>query len=35
MRLGLRLVLREYDDCLSFESMGDHNAVRRYLKSLA
>lgn len=32
--LDLRLILREYDDCLSFEFMGDHDAVRRYLKSL-
>lgn len=35
MRVGLarRLIFRECDDCLSFEFMGDHDAVRRFLKS--
>jgi len=35
MRVGLarRLIFRECDDCLSFEFMGDHDDVRRFLKS--
>jgi hypothetical protein len=35
MRIGLarRLIFRECDDCLSFEFMGNHDDVRRFLKS--
>lgn len=35
MRAGLdrRLVFRECDDCLSFEFMGNHDDVQRFLKS--
>jgi len=35
MRVGLarRLIFRECDDCLSFEFMGNHDDVRRFLKS--
>ena len=31
--LSLRLVFRECDDCLSFEFMGNHDDVRRFLRS--
>jgi hypothetical protein len=36
VRAGLdrRLVFRECDDCLSFEFMGNHDEVRRFLKSV-
>jgi len=35
VRAGLahRLVFRECDDCLSFEFMGNHDEVQRFLKS--
>jgi hypothetical protein len=35
VRAGLerRLVFRECDDCLSFEFMGNHDDVQRFLKS--
>ena len=35
VRTGLdrRLVFRECDDCLSFEFMGNHDEVRRFLRS--
>ena len=35
MPVGLdrRLIFRECDDCLSFEFMGNHDDVRRFLKS--
>lgn len=35
MRAGLdrRLIFREGEDCLSFEFMGNHDDVRRFLKS--
>ena len=35
MRVGLdrRLIFRECDDCLSFEFMGNHDAVQRFLKA--
>ena len=32
--LELRLVFKECDDCLSFEFMGNHDEVRRFLKGL-
>jgi hypothetical protein len=31
--LQLRLLFRDCDDCLSFEFIGDHDAVRHFLKS--
>jgi ribosomal protein S27AE len=31
--LAMRLVFRECDDCLSFEFMGNHDDVQRFLKS--
>lgn len=31
--LALLLLFRECDDCLSFEFMGNHEAVQRFLKS--
>ena len=31
--LDLRLVFRECDDCLSFEFMGNHDDVQRFLRS--
>ena len=31
--LALRLVFRECEDCLSFEFMGNHDDVQRFLKS--
>lgn len=30
--LALRLIFRECDDCLSFEFMGNHDDVQRFLK---
>lgn len=32
--LALRLVFRECDDCLSFEFMGNHDEVQRFLKGV-
>ena len=32
--LELLLVFKECDDCLSFEFMGNHDEVRRFLKGL-
>jgi hypothetical protein len=32
--LSLRLVFRECEDCLSFEFMGNHDDVQRFLKSM-
>ncbi len=36
VRAGLdqRIVFRECNDCLSFEFMGNHDAVRRFLKGV-
>ena len=31
--LGRRLIFRERDDCLSFEFMGNHDDVQRFLRS--
>ena len=31
--LAVRLVFCERDDCLSFEFMGNHDAVRRFIKA--
>ncbi len=30
--LALRIIFRECDDCLSFEFMGNHDDVQRFLK---
>jgi mRNA-degrading endonuclease YafQ of YafQ-DinJ toxin-antitoxin module len=32
--LDLRLIFRDCDECLSFEFMGSHDEVRRFLKGL-
>jgi hypothetical protein len=32
--LGLRLIFRDCEECLSFEFMGSHDEVRRFLKGV-
>jgi ribosomal protein S27AE len=32
--LDLRLIFRDCDECLSFEFMGNHDEVRRFLKGV-